>query len=397
MTTQSSDTSAGYSDGRDKDPFAMPENHLDVVVTPNSVDPGRKASLRTTIVTVISMPLFFLFAFTLCYVSATHAPVPHDMAITLSGPASVTEPLAEAIQKEAEGAFHLTLTADPETARDAVADRTAVGAVIIDGADVTTVIASAGGRVAAPVIQNVGTRVAKRLGGTVSIDDVAVLPDDDQGGTMLFFLLVICTVGGFLSITVISQTMPRAGLRPLVATSVGAAILVPVLGFSMISLFVDFGTTFGTVAAVIGIGMIYTLTVSMIASLFTRLLGQAAVLAIILLLVAMNFPSAGATAPASMLPPFWQLIHDLWSGAGAFESMRSIMYFDGTQLGRWLTQLLIWTGSTFVLTAIVAAFGQRRKQKASAPAETTTERDNTPESAPTQSPTVEPSLQLGTQ
>jgi len=44
----------------------------------------------------------------------------------------------------------------------------------------------------------------------------------------------------------------------MVATSVGAALVVPVIGFAMISVYVDVEVTFGTVAALLGIGMVYT-------------------------------------------------------------------------------------------------------------------------------------------
>lgn len=366
--------------------LAMPENHLDVVVTPDSVDPQRPASLRTTIIAVVSMPLFFLLAFTLCYVSATHAPSPHDMALTISGPADVTEQIADAIDSRAEGAFDITRTTDSDAAREAVTDRDAVGALIVDGQDVTTVVASAAGRVATPVITSVGAQVASSLGGTSTVEDAVPLPADDPGGSILFLFLVICTVGGFLSITVISQTVKSGGLRPLLATAAGAALVVPVIGFSMVSVFVDFEVPFGTTAAVIGVGMVYTLTVALIATLFDFLLGQAAVLGVILVVVALSFPSSGGSVPGAMLPPFWQVLHEGWLGAGAYESMRGILFFDGAQVSAWLTQLLVWTGAV-ILLLVIASVAKRRRSRARV--------DSTPAGIPnTATPAPTPADQL---
>ncbi|NRG41033.1 hypothetical protein HRK28_08860 [Rathayibacter sp. VKM Ac-2835] len=338
--------------------LTMPENHLDVVATPGSVDPSRTASLRTRLIAVISMPLFFLVAFSLAYVSAGHAPVPHDLAITVAGPATLTDSVADALADRAEGGFDVTQTTSAADARAAVADREVVGAVIVDGTSVTTVIASGGGRLASAVVQQVGDQIAVEQGTTAVIEDTAPVPADDPGGSVLFFFLVICTVGAFLSITAISQALPRAGVKGMLATAAGAALLVPVLGFSMISLFVDFGVNFGQVAAVIGVGMLYCFTVGVIATLLTALLGQGAVLAEILVLVALNFPSAGGSSPESMLPPFWQVVHNGWLGSGGFEAMRGILFFDGAGIGRWLLQLGIWTISALVLTLLVA----RRKR-----------------------------------
>jgi hypothetical protein len=353
---------------RHEDPLVMPENHLDMVVVPDSVDPNRAASLRTRIIAVVSMPLFFIVAFVVCYVSATHAPAPHDMALTVAGPAAVTQQLADAIDEKAPHGFDVTQTTDSDAARHAVTDRSAVGAIIVDGNTVTTVIASGGGRLAAQVVQSVGQQVAEQLGGTVKVTDVAPLPSDDPGGSVLFFFLVVCTVGGFLCITVISQVIPKIRARSLIATSVGAAVLVPVIGFAMISVYVDFEVNFGTIAGMLGVGMVYTFTVGLLASLFTLLLGNGSVLMNILFLVALNFPSAGGTAPESMLPPFWQVVHNLWVGSGAFESMRSILFFDGAQFGRWFARLVIWTGAALVLLIVVAVLKKRQAGEVAATA-----------------------------
>lgn len=352
MTTADDDTRVPRTRRID---LTMPENHLDVVATPGSIDASRRASLKTRLIAVVSMPLFFLVTFSLLYVSAGHAPAPHDMAITLAGPSSVTAPLAEQLTDRAEGAFDVTETTNAAEARDAVADREAVGAVIVDGADVTTVIASGGGRLASAVVQQAGDAIAAERGTTATVEDIAPLPTDDPGGSVLFFLLVVCTVGPFLSITAISQALPGVGAKGMIATAAGAAILVPIVGFSMISVFVDFGVTFGVIAGALGVAMLYAFTVGTIATLLTLLLGHGAVLAEILVLVGLSFPSAGGSTPESMLPPFWQVVHNGWLGSGGFEAMRSILYFDGASVGRWLLQLGVWTVSALVLTAVVAA------------------------------------------
>ncbi|ROS61154.1 hypothetical protein EDF38_0238 [Frigoribacterium sp. PhB160] len=340
--------------------FEMPENHLDVVVSPGSIDTSRRASLKTTLIAVVSMPLFFLLAFTICYVSASHAPVPHDLALTIGGPASITDPVAEMIDDEAPAAFDVTQTISADDAREAVATREAVGAVVVDGSDVTTVIASGGGALATQVVQTAGQEIADELGGVNTVEDASPLPADDPGGSVLFFLLVACTVGPFLSITAISQVLRTARTRTYVATAAGAAVLVPVIAFSMISLFVDYGVTFGTVAAVLGVAMIYAFTVGLLATFFTKVAGQGGVLLVILFLVALNFPSAGGTAPESMLPPFWQVLHQGWLGAGAFEQMRNILFFAGDGSHRWLMQLLIWTATAAALVGLVTARDRRR-------------------------------------
>jgi len=358
--------------------FVMPENHLDLVVSPGSVDPGRRASLRTTLITVISMPVFFLVAFTLAFVSSAHAPVPHDMAITLAGPTATTDRLVDLIDEQAPGAFDVTVTTDASRASEDVSTRASVGSIVVDGTDVTTVVASGGGALAVPVVTQLGQQVAAELGGTATLENVAPLPADDPGGSVLFFLLVICTVGAFLSITAVSQVLPAARTRSLVATAAGAALIVPLLGFAVISLFVDFEVPFGSVAAVLGVGAIYAFTVGLLATLFTKLAGQGGVLLVILFLIAVNFPSAGGSVPESMLPPFWQVVHNSWIGSGAFEQMRNILFFGGDGSNRWLVQLLIWTAGSIVLLAAVTAVKKRRARPTPDAAEAEVEVEDRP-------------------
>ena len=130
--------------------------------------------------------------------------------------------------------------------------------------------------------------------------------------------------------------------------------------------------TFGETAAVIGVGMIYAFTVGVFATLFTRIAGQGGIFLVILFLIALNFPGAGGSAPESMLPPFWQVIHNSWLGSGAFESMRSILFFGGEGIGRWIVQLLIWTVVAIVLTGLVAVLQKRKAASSVEPEQTAT-------------------------
>lgn len=340
--------------------MSIPENHLDAVVSTSSIDVRRRVPMRTVIIAVVSLPVFFMLCFTLAYTSALHAPKPHDLSLTIAGPAQTTQELSTAVTNKAAGAFDVTRTTSLSDARKRVEEREAVGAILIDGKTVTTVIGSGGGLTAAQVVEQVGQQVATNLGTTPKVVDVAPVTSKDATGSTLFFFIVICTIGGYLSITVLSQVLPKARARTQLATSAGAAILTPVIGFGAMSLFVgDYGATFGEIAAVLGIGMVYTFTIAVFATLLTRVLKQAAIFGVVLLIMSLNFPSAGGGSPEAMLPGFWQVVHNSWFGAGAMEAIRSIVYFNGHQVGRWLVQLLIWTFAILVVTLLQIAASRR--------------------------------------
>lgn len=346
--------------------MTMPENHLDQVVATGSVDESRRASIRTQVIAVVIMPLFFIVTFSLCYISALHAPTPHDLRLALAGPADVTEQIAAKIDDRAEGAFDITRTTNTASAREDVADRDADGAILIDADNtVTTIIASGGGRTAVGAVQDVGTQIADELGGTATTKDVAPTTSGDRGGSVLFFLLVACTVGAFMTMTVVAQAMPRATTRVAAGVAAIAAVLVPLIAFGMLSIFVgDYDRTFGEIAAVLGVGMLYTFTVGLLSIVLNTFLRNAAIFGQILFLVALNFPSSGGSSPASMLPTFWQGVHNSWFGAGGYEAMRSIIYFDGAGAGRWVLQLGIWAVVAVVLTLLAGRVARKRRTDA---------------------------------
>jgi hypothetical protein len=343
--------------------MSLPENHLDVVVTAGSVDARRRIPVRTVVLAVVSLPLFFMLCFTLAYTSALHTPKPHDFPLTIAGTLSTTREISKAIDKRAPGAFDITHTTSLSEARKRVEDRTADGAVLVNGRTVTTVIASGGGLLSAQVVEEVGRQVASSLGTTTKVVDIAKLTSGDTTGSSLFFFIIVCTIGGYLSITVLSQVLPKAQARTQLLTSAGAGIVVPILGFAAISLFAgDYNSTFGTIAAVLGVGMIYTFMVGVLASFFTRLLNQGAIFGVVLFILALNFPSTGGGNPEGLLPPFWQVVHNGWFGSAAMEAVRSIVYFHGEQVGHWLLLLGIWTVAVLVITMLFSNLQSRRKR-----------------------------------
>lgn len=347
--------------------MSLPENHLDLVYTPGSIDeqaPRPKASL---VIGALTLPLFFLVAFMLAYSSSLHAPVPHDMALTIAGPSATTSRIASAIDKQASSGFDITRTTSAADAQKAVGDRSAVGAIVVGGSSakptVTAIVASGGSPLAAGTIKQVAGEVAQQLGSTAVVKDVAPLWSDDASGSGVFYYTLLCTIGGFLTITVLFQVLPRARRRTKILTAVGAAVGAPILSFVGMAFSVGgYGMDFGHLCAVLGIGMLYTLVVALFALLLTEVLGQGAIFAVVAFCVAMNFPSTGGTAPESMLPGFWQAIHAVWFGSGALESFRSMIYFGGNGFGWPFVRLLIWLAGLAVALLLVYA----RKQRATA-------------------------------
>lgn len=314
------------------------------------------------VLSALLLPLFFVIAFPLLFASALHQPSPHDLSLLVVGPDQVVAEITSGLDATKE--FQATHTDVPAEARASVEERRADGAiqVTVDSSgvtptfSVTTFVANGEGRSVAAAVEAVGQKIATQLGATAGADvvDVAPLAATDELGTTLFYLLTYTSLGAYLTIIVLMQVMPKARLSTRYVAAGITAVGAPLIVFGLSSIWVgDYGASFGTIAALLGVNALYVFTIGAAAILIEQFLGKAATFGIMLLIVFLNFPSSGGAGSAAMLPPFWQFMHEFYFGAGALESFRSLIYFDGFGLGRRLGQLAAWTLGLILLTVIV--------------------------------------------
>ncbi|MHA6741035.1 hypothetical protein [Rhodococcus erythropolis] len=311
----------------------------------------------------LAFPLFFVIMFCLCYVSAFHSPLPNQAPIVVVGPASVTASLIEGIEATSGDKFDFVATENSADAISRIDNRDAIGAVEI-GDTVTAHIATGAGASTVSVVSSLAHSVAEQTGQQVTVIDSAPVTARDSSTVGLFYFLIVCTLGGYLTITVLSQVAPRMRLREQYSILAGAAILTPLIAFGITSIFMHaFGASVGQILQLLGISMLYTFTVGAVSILLNRLLGQAAIFAVLTVLVFINFPSSGGAIPVSFLPGFWQHIHSFWLGSAAMEPIRSVIYFDGNGAGPHLLVLGIWLVAALGLTGLLAS---RQSKKAAA-------------------------------
>ncbi|WP_158614318.1 hypothetical protein [Frondihabitans sp. PhB188] len=287
------------------------------------------------------------------------------------GPTQVVSQITSKLDATTE--FHATHTDVVSEARRQVENRSVVGSLEIatSGSDpsdptftVTTYLAAAEGRSVSATIQALGTQVAEDLGTTTKTVDVAPLDAEDPLGTTLFYLLTYTSLAAYLVIIVLTQVMPKAGLRVRYGAVGITSFAAPLIVFGLSSIFVgDYGASFGTIAALLGVNALYVFTVGALAILLAQFLGKLASVGVMGFIVLLNFPSSGGPTPASMLPPFWQGMHQFYFGSGAYEAFRSIVYFDGNGAQRWLLQLLAWTVGLILITTIVHLTQTIRRQR----------------------------------
>ena len=136
------------------------------------------------------------------------------------------------------------------------------------------------------------------------MSEVRPLPSGDEIGLGIFLFMVVCTICGYITPTVLETVTP--GLLPnrrypiIAATAVLISILAYLIGGLGYGAFTG---SFGTVLAFIGVGALYTFTIGLGTRLFQVLLGPPAIFASLAIFVFLNIPSLGATYTHSVLPP----------------------------------------------------------------------------------------------
>ena len=327
--------------------------HLDLATTPvvDKGDPARPS--WRTVFEALTLPLFFVVMFSVCYISAFHAPQPHDAPLVIVGAAEQTSAVIDAIEEESPDGFDLTSTTSAESAIDSIKSRDAMGAIEL-GETVTVYVATGAGASTVSLVKSVAQTIADESALDVEVTDLAPVPDGDASATGLFYMLIICTIGGYLTVTILGQAVSGLKLSRKYAVLGGAAVVTPLIIFGIASIFQAWeGASAEAILAMLAIAVAYTFTVGVISIVADQLIGPAAIFLVAAIAIFLNFPSSGGAIALPLLPEFWQWMHSFWLGSGAMESMRSVIYFDGNGAGEWIAHLGIWLGTALLLSGIV--------------------------------------------
>lgn len=320
------------------------------------------------------IPLFFVSAFALCIVGTYHQPHPHNIRIGVVGPAAQTAPLRAAIEDKAGSAFEVSSVATAAVAEHDVRHRD-LDAAFVPTADpgqpATVIIASAGGRIVATAAENLARAVTTSQGVQLAVDDVRPLAAGDQIGIGVFMFMVVCTICGYLTVTLLYTVAPTLRPSRRYPIIVAMSVLVPTIAYLIGGL--GFGTyegSVGTIAAFIAVGALYTFVIGMVTRLLQVLIGPPALFVSLAIFVFLNIPSLGATYTAAVLPPFWRFVNEFWIGAETTNAERSLLYFGGLGVGADLIRLLVWAG---VIVAVLLLPVSRKLARQREHAETTRE------------------------
>ncbi len=291
----------------------------------------------------ILMASLFLTTYTL----ALGDPMPHRIDAALVGDPAQHARTVGAVQQLADGSLSFQQYGSVQAARHAIDVQRVYAALDLTSARPTLYVSSAAGASVARVLERISASDP-----VVRLVDTHPLSPSDPNGLDIFYVMLVATIVGFLTVF---QVRANAGGLPLyhwtawvAGFAVTAALALTLVVGPVLNRF------HVPVAETWGILVLHILAVTSFASLMTVLIGRWAVLPTWLFFVVLgNSSSGGAVSPPLLPAPFAFISQWLPSGA-TVTSLREAIYFNGYQHARPILVLAVWSAALFAALLAVS-------------------------------------------
>lgn len=307
---------------------------------------------RAVLISVVAVVMGSLFVTT--YSLSLGDPVPHHIKAALIGDPAAGPRTVAAVEKVAGDKLVFERYSSVSAALNAINHQHIYAALDLDSSRPALYVASAAGASVARVLEKVDVADP-----SVRVVDTHPMASDDPNGLDIFYLMLVATIVGMVTVFQVRGQVPGLGLRHHISFVIGLAVLA-----STVLTLVD-GPLLHRPAALYpeewGILAVHVLAVSSFSSLMAVLVRAWAIVPSWLFFVILgNASSGGAVAPPLLPPPFAFLSQWLPSGA-TVSALRNAIYFRDYQLARPLLLLGVWAAGLFLAWVVLA---RRREAQA---------------------------------
>jgi hypothetical protein len=326
--------------------------------------------------------MLFLFA------PALHAPQPHHAKVAVADPV-VAQRVDSALSAKLPGGFDVTAVTDDRAARQSVLDRDTVAGFAGDRRKPVLYVAKANGASLEQVLSQVFTQVAAKSHRHLTVTDVAPTESKDKLGTTLLYFALAWSIPAY----VLATTLLRAvtfNRRKKLLTIAGVAAAYSLIGYYA-------GLGLGYIPdkpAAMALSFLLTTAVATAASGLAPFVRQFFPAVAMGLFIVMSIPTSGGAVPASMLPTFFQDLHQVMPLANGIDALRGIFYFDGAGVLKPVLVLCAWFAAGAALLALDFWLRKRKAMALAAEAQADEDYEDDEETEFIEEPPVEdPSLE----
>jgi hypothetical protein len=300
---------------------------------------------RAILIAVLATVMGSLFVAT--YSLALGDPVPHRIDAALVGDAAAHARTVESVQRVADGSLAFQRYASVAAARRGIDEQNVYAALDLTSNPPTLYLASAAGASVARVLEQVSAAQP-----TVRVVDTHPLPANDPNGLDIFYLMLVTTIIGFLTVFQVRANAGGLGLREwtlfAVAVAIGVGLVLTLVDGPLLHrLHLPVLETWGILA-------LQLVAVASFASLMSVLLGRWAIMPVWLFFVVLgNSSSGGAVSPPLLPQPLAFVSQWLPSGA-TVTALRDAVYFSDYQHARPIGVLATWAAVLFAAMLLVS-------------------------------------------
>jgi hypothetical protein len=270
---------------------------------------------------------------------------PRDVPLVVAGPQPATTAIAGRLAAEQPGAFKITRVPDEASARAALGDREAYGAIVVTPTGPRVLVASA----ASPILAQQLGRLGEQLSGrqAAATQDVVPSDGDDPRGAVLASMALPLILSGLAAGVLLLFLVPSIGWRlaGLAAFAAGGGAATAAIAQDWLSVLPGDHLT---VAGVAGLG---SLAVAGTVTGLGTVIGRPGIGLAALTMVLLGNPLSGATSAPELLPQPWGAVGQALPPGATVTLLRSVAFFDGAGAAVPLIALSIWAGAGVLLTA----------------------------------------------
>jgi hypothetical protein len=300
---------------------------------------------RAIVIVALATVMGSLFVAT--YSLALGDPVPHRINAALVGNPSANARAVNAVQRVAEGNIAFQRYPSVAAAQHELDEQNVYAVLDLTSAHPTLYVASAAGASVARVLEKVAEPAS-----ALRVVDTHPLPAHDPNGLDIFYLMLVSTIVGFVTIFQILANAKGLDLRQWTLFIVGLALWV-----GLVVTLVDGPLLQRLDLPVLeswGILAVHVLAVASFTSLMHVLIGRWAMLPTWLFFVVLgNSSSGGAVAPPLLPSPLAFVSQWLPSGA-TVTAIRNAVYFRDQQHAHPIIVLATWGAALFAAMVLVS-------------------------------------------
>lgn len=303
------------------------------------------------VVAVMLGGLVFIVGMVASYTQAMANPSPNGLRIAIAGSSEVTVQLMD--QPE----LSISTAVDAAAARSQVLSHEVEAAIVMapDGSAVTTYVASGPSRAISSVASSIGDQVAKSAGVANTTIDLAPPAENNQNGTLEFYMVIFITIGGSFGSAIFYRVLGpiRTGadlLMRFVVLITMAGLLAA--GVMLYASQVFDGLVGGHSPAIFAGLWFYTFSVASFVTGISTLGGPIAGAVVSIFFVMLGNSASGGPFGTHMQGSFFQALRWVVPQTWGLELVHDIEYFASSNMATSLTAIAIWAVAGIAATLI---------------------------------------------